>query len=290
MAISARTQTLLDRLPKDHPLTPAMEAAMVAAAAASEGFAGHKIALASDKRMTPLGQRQALQAALTGNHGKQWARANASVLRERKKITARRDALVVQAVDPANLAAALERQEIRAWFRSLDLGVRQSIALASKDRRILEALCSAPPELSGIAGPKAAAEIEDRYLELTYGDELSAIAAADAVVAEAEASMHIQRNELRSVLAVAEVESTDKEGVTRRELVSVANNPRAFDELMRPLETIRPWITKDGLQVCEPLPNGKASYRAATEADLAFGVQYENLAAWQAAQGMDVAA
>jgi hypothetical protein len=63
MNISPRTKTLLDRLP-DHPLTPSMRTAMIAAAAASEGFAGHKIALGSDRRMTPLGQRQALHDAL----------------------------------------------------------------------------------------------------------------------------------------------------------------------------------------------------------------------------------
>jgi hypothetical protein len=267
MNISPRTQTLLDRLPKDHPLAPSMRAAMISAAAASEGFAGHKIALSADRRMTPLGQRQALKDALTQNHGKQWARANASVLKERKKITARRDALVIKAVDKTDIAGALERQEIRQWVRSLDLGVRQSVALATKDRRILEALVTAPPELSGIAGPKAAAEIENRYLELTYGDELASIEAADAVVAEAEASMHIQRNELRSTL-------------------DVGMHAHDFDALMKPLEIIRPWLMDDGKQVCEIGADGRPTYRKATEADLADGVEYENYDAYQAAQGL----
>jgi hypothetical protein len=35
MNVSPRTKTLLDRLPKDHPLTPSMKAAMVSAAAAT---------------------------------------------------------------------------------------------------------------------------------------------------------------------------------------------------------------------------------------------------------------
>src|ERR1700675_4726012 len=121
MNVSARTKTLIDRLP-NHPLAPSMKAAMIAAAAASEGFAGRKIAQASDGRMTPRGQQDALRESLTQNHGKQWARANASVLKERKKITTRRDALVIKAVDKTDLAAALERQEIRAGVRQWDSG------------------------------------------------------------------------------------------------------------------------------------------------------------------------
>ena len=88
MNISPRTKTLIDCLPKNHPLAPKMRDAMIEALAASEGFAGHKIALASDRRMTELGQRQALQDALTGNHGKAWARAKAPVVKARKEIEA----------------------------------------------------------------------------------------------------------------------------------------------------------------------------------------------------------
>src|ERR1700675_1813048 len=138
MNVSARTKTLIDRLP-NHPLAPSMKAAMIAAAAASEGFAGHKIALASDGRMTPRGQQDALRESLTQNHGKQWARANASVLKARKEIEAERAALVIKPVDPSNFASALERQEIRAWIRQLDLGVRQSIVLATKARPLSRA-------------------------------------------------------------------------------------------------------------------------------------------------------
>jgi hypothetical protein len=267
MNISARTKTLLDRLPKNHPLAPSMRTAMIEALAAAEQFAGYKIGLSSDRRMTELGQRQALSESLAQNHGKQWARAKQPVTKARAEIKARRDALVIKSVDKTDIAAALERQEIRQWFRSLDLGVRQSIALASKDRRILEALVTAPPELSGIAGPKAAAEIENRYIELTYPDELASIEAADAVVAEAEASMHIARNELRSTL-------------------DVGMHAHDFDALMKPVEMIRPWLIDGRRQVCETGADGKPTYRKATEADLADGVEYKNFAEYQAAQGL----
>jgi hypothetical protein len=269
MSVSPRTKTLLDRVP-DHPLAPSMRTAMIAALAASEQFSGHKIALASDGRMTALGQRQALTDALTGKYGKALARAKAPVVKARKEIEAERAALVIKPVDPANVAAALERQEIRAWVRTLDLGVRQSVVLATTDRRILEAVVSAPPELSGFAGDAAlASKIEDRYIELTYPDKLASIEAKNDVVSEAEASMHIARNELRSVI---DLHSHD------------------FDELMRPVETLRPWLMDDDRQVCEVGADGKPNYRPANETDLAHGVRYENFDAYKAAQGLADAA
>jgi hypothetical protein len=251
MSVSPRTQSLIARLPKNHPLAPAMKAAMIAAAAASEGFVGHRIALSADRRMTPLGQRQALQDALAGNHGKAWARAKASVVKARKEIEAERAELVIKPIDPANFAAALERQEIRAWVRQLDLGVRESVVLATKDRRILESVVSAPPELSGFAGDAAlASKIEAHYVELVFPDKLASIEAKNDVVSEAETALAISRNELRSVVDM---------------------HPHDFDELMKPIEIIQPWLMDDGKQVCEIGADGKPSYRLATEADREIG-------------------
>jgi hypothetical protein len=254
MNISHRTQTLIDRVPKNHPLSSSMTAAMVAALAAGEQFAGHKIALQSDDRMTAKGRSQALRDALTGNHGKQWAKAKAAVARARKEIEAERAALVIKPVDPANVAAALERQEIRAWVRTLDLGVRQSIVLATKDRRILEAVVSAPPELSGFAGDAAlASKIEDRYIELTYPDKLASIEAKNDVVSEAEAGVGIAYNELRSTIDL---------------------HVHDFSELMKPLEVDRPVLTSDKTQIIEIDAAGKATYRPASQSDIDNGVVY----------------
>jgi hypothetical protein len=214
MNISERTKTLLDRLP-NHPLAPSMKAAMIAAAAASEEFVVHKIALASDGRMTPRGQQEALRDALTNTHGKQWAKAKSLIAKERKAIEAERAALVIKPVDPTNFAAALERQEIRAWVRQLDLGVRQSVVLATKDVRILESVVSAPPELSGFAGDAAlASKIEDHYFELVYPAKLASIEAKSDVVGVAEDALGISYNEMRSTVDL---------------------HPHDFDELMKPL-------------------------------------------------------
>jgi hypothetical protein len=269
MSVSPRTASLLSRLP-NHPLAPSMRGAMIGALSASEGLADYKsTTLARDGRMTELGKSQALKEALTNTHGKAWARAKAPVVKARAEIKQRRAALTVKPVDPTNVAAALERQEIRAWVRTLDHGVRQSVVLATKDRRILEALLSAPPELSGIMDVVLAGKIEDRYIELVYPNELAELEALDSVVAEAETAISIAYNELRQVADM---------------------HPHDFDEMMRPIETIRPWLTSDSTQVVEVGADGKASYRKASQEDIDNGVRYDNFAAYQAAQGLDRAA
>jgi hypothetical protein len=264
MNVSPRTKLLIDRLP-NHELAPSMRDAMIAALAAGEQFADHKSTLAKDGRMTPLGQSQALKDALTNTFGKALARAKAPVAKARAEYKTRKAALTVKPVDPANVAAALERQEIRAWVRSLDLGVRQAVVLATKDVRILESLLSAPPELSGIVDAVLAGKVEDRYLEVVYPQELAELEALDAVIAEGETAVAIARNEMRTLIDV---------------------HPHDFDEMLRPIEVTRPWLVDDGKQVCEVGADGKPSYRPADDSDRDNGVRYASLAAYQAAQGL----
>jgi hypothetical protein len=268
MNISPRTQSLLNRLPPNHPLAPSMRTAMIDALAAGEQFADHKSTLSKDGRMTPLGQSQALKDALTNTFGKALARAKAPVAKARAEYKTRKAALTVKPVDPANVAAALERQEIRSWVRSLDLGVRQAVVLATKDVRILDALLSAPPELSGIVDAVLAGKVESRYVELVFPGELAELEAMDDVIAHGEAAVAIARNEMRTLIDV---------------------HPHDFDEMLRPIEVTRPWLVDGGRQVCE-FVDGKPTYRLADDLDRADGVPYKSFSEWQAAQGLDRAA
>jgi hypothetical protein len=77
--------------------------------------------------------------------------------------------------------------------------------------------------------------------------------------------LHIARNEMRSLVDM---------------------HQHDFDELMRPVETHRPWLTKDGLQVVEVDGAGRATYRKASETDIANGVRYDDFDAYKAAQGL----
>jgi hypothetical protein len=75
MGVSPRTASLIARLP-DHPLAPAMRTAMIDGLAAAEQFADHKSTLARDGRMTPLGQRQALNARSREILARHWPAQN----------------------------------------------------------------------------------------------------------------------------------------------------------------------------------------------------------------------
>jgi hypothetical protein len=129
-------------------------------------------------------------------------RARELITRARTEITSRRAALTIKAVDPTNLSAALERQEIRAWVRTLDVGVRQAVVLATKDVRILEALLSAPPELSGIVDAVLAGKVEDRYRENVYPGELEQHEEEDNVIAQGEAAVAIALNEMQATIGL----------------------------------------------------------------------------------------
>jgi hypothetical protein len=255
MNISKLTQTLLDpfdRLP-DHPLKPTMRAAVIAVRAASEGFAGHKIALASDRRMTALGQRQALQDAFTGNHGKTWSRAKAPVTKARKEITARDAALVIK--DPDQSYAGVHgRWEARQWLLSLELGVRHAVAETTDDIRILEAMVTAPPQLSGVNLPALAAKIERRYKEVMYPAELADIAADDAVVAVAEAAVGTSYNDMRSIMDHL--------------------HSHEFETLMKSIDVAGPWLTVDRRQVIEIGADGFAKYHPASADEVETGRIY----------------
>lgn len=265
MNVSERTQSLLDRVP-NHPSAAMAKRAMTDALAAAEAFAAHKARMATEGKLTSMGQKEELRQALSGEFGKAVARARDPIAKAQKDLKARRERLVIKSVDPSNLAAALERQEIRG---SLDMNARQSIALTTNDRRVLDAMVTAPPELSGFTGNLAqvAEQVEARYLELTYGNEIAEIEATEAVLAEADAALQIARNDL---MFAAEIEHRD------------------FETVMRPIENGlgRPWLKREGARVVVVNP-GESSYPDATPHDLATGVYYESGKEFLAANGFD---
>lgn len=267
--ISARTQSLLDRVPV-HAIAATVKTSIVDALGAAESFAAKKAELETSGTLTARGQRQALRDALVHQYGKDLARAREPIAKVRKDIAARRDAMKVKAVDKTDIAGALERQEIRAYLRTLDANARQTLAMTTTNVQLLEALVTAPPELSGFDGNLAhiADQIEQRYFELAYADEISAITSMEAVIAEGDAAVSIARGMFQGTMGMEE---------------------REFENFMVPIErrANAPWLLKqDGSSsvLVVEMENGLANYRPATDSDLSNGVFYENLAAYQDAR------
>jgi len=157
--------------------------------------------------MTELGQRQALQDALTQNHGKQWGRAKAPVVKARAEARAKHAALVVKPADPAN---AIGDWEIRTWFNAKNIGPKLATAVSTKDLQILHALLL-KPELCGLEGLPPILDkngrpvpiidhLKERYNEMVYPTELAELEAMEAVIVPAEQACGMAYNELRSTL------------------------------------------------------------------------------------------
>jgi hypothetical protein len=270
MNISARTKTIIDLLPKNHPLTPSMRDAIIAASAAGEQFGGRKIALASDARMSALGRQHELNLSLTTNHGPALVRAGASVRKARAEHKAGYAALKVKPID-TNSVAELRRMEMRTYLCSLDLVERQSFALTTESQLVLESILTA--EVPGLAGfgtqlAQFLPQVEQRYREVVYPNELAELEAMDAVITPAEQAIHISRNEMRSTVGL---------------------HQHDFDQLMRPVETIKPWLTSDRKQIIQIDAAGRATYTPASQSERDNGVVY-NSDEHKAAQGLADAA
>jgi hypothetical protein len=281
MNISPRTQTLLDRLPKNHRLTPTMRGVIVGVSAANERFADYKNTLSKDALKTELGRAQALREAFTKTFGKDLIRHREPMTKARAEHTARKSALTIKDVDVAGVDSLAKqtqvlidesrRQETRKYLLGLEPTLRIAKAMTG-DKRILDALMHVAPELSGFDGfpRKIIDELEQRYLEITYPEKLAELDETDDVIAQGEAAVAIALNEMRSTVDV---------------------HPHDFDEMLLPIEVNRPWLMEDGKQVCEVDPaTGKPSYRLADDSDRENGVKYKSFEAYKAAQGLDRAA
>jgi hypothetical protein len=274
MTISERTQGLVARVP-DHPFAPTVKAAMAEMIGAAESFATKKSELIRAGKLTPLGLKDALRDNLSETM-KSLVRARKPVEQAQSEIKKRRTALTRKEADPTNVVAALDRQERRAWLRSLNDAQRQSILLTTSDDRLVEAAVTAPMGLSGFSGDIMArvfAEVEERYIEMQHGPEVAAIAELAAVVAEGDAAAQIARNMVQQETGM---------------------DDREFTRIVEPIDrrASAPWLLKtsgsstspERIMVVNLTAEGHATYREATKADLIDGVYYENADAYRQAQ------
>jgi hypothetical protein len=130
------------------------------------------------------------------------------VVNERKAaIKNERAVLATPKIDSTDLAATLRRQEIRGYFRSLELGDRIKVLLDNPDPTMLAAALEAPAALSGLTA-EMRAHVEQAYVLANHAKTLKAMddreEALDVVGAAAE-------------IAVMEIRS------------SVGLEPQAFD-------------------------------------------------------------
>jgi hypothetical protein len=266
--VSPRTQSIIDRIASEHPVAKTVRSAMIDMLGAAEQFAAKKGELEKSGTYTQVGMQKALRDALPGVV-KQVVVARAPIDKMQTEIKTRRAALKKSAIDPNNVVAALERMELRAWIASLPTEQRMHIALTSEDTRVMTAITSAPPALSGFEGnlEHAYVQVEQRFVELLNADELKSIAELEEIAAEGLAAANVATNDLVSLSGMS---------------------PKDIETMAGSIARGAPWLKRqkdiNGNELVVVVKPGETSYPEATADDLTWGRFYANADEWQAAQ------
>jgi hypothetical protein len=270
-------RTLLARIKADHPKAAALRSAAERCIEVAERYAATKAEKSNSGKLTAAGMAAELRDALPG-YAAQLEAARGPISKLAREAKERRAAIKIKEPDPANLTAAIERMETRTFLRSMEPGERAGLLASTRDKRILEAALTAPPELSGLTGnlESLAKQVEDRYLEMTHGPEAKAVSELEDVVAEATAVALVARGKIQS-----------ETGMSARE----------FDNIAGPAEKAAApvWLFKnigtDGVErtwVREMSDDQQraVSHRPATAYELEHGEHYADFDAYRASRGL----
>ena len=235
-----------------------LRAAVSAVFDIADEFLGRHAEIEKSTKFTANGKLAELSDAVRKEFAPRWRSVQQPIIAAMQGVESRSMALKRPAPDPANLAAALERQEIRAWLRGLSLEDRTQTALATKDDRIIEAILSAPAELSLFPA--------DRFEHLVNVDRERRAGPAGAELAELQADI----DEARSAIKVALGEAQRGSGMPFKLFSDVVDNRRQGS----------PWLKRDGDKVVVITPGEGSGSRSASAEDLALGKFYQDHAAY----------
>lgn len=262
--MNQNNHNLLARLP-DHPRSAAIRSSLESALAISGRLTTRRAEMVASNQYTQSGVAAAILDLIPAQL-RALQVATSPIAKLKREVAAKREALRPDDPDKSDLAGAIERGEIRNHFRSLKPGERHALLLTTTDLRLIEAAVTAPPELSGFtANDRDVVEkIEARYTALKHPTEIVELEALDKLVAEAEAIIAVARSEIRTASSMEQ---------------------RQFEREAAKIEAAV-WLVGDPgrEQVCEPGPDGTATYRRATPDEITTGVRYENADAYRAAR------
>lgn len=115
--------------------------------AIGDQLAADKASIEGDNKLTNVGKRDAL-AKTMAKHARAIKRGRLAVEAAARGIAERKDAARPKPSDPADIAGALRRQELRAWLRGLSPDDRAA-ALKAPDAEVVQAIVEMPAEVSG---------------------------------------------------------------------------------------------------------------------------------------------
>lgn len=263
----SRYDSLLARIPAKHAHSDTVHKAAVAAIAVAEKFAARKVSLAESGAYTGAGVSAALREEFP-RALRQMQVAKAPIAKLAREAKAARAAIKPQEPARDDVVGAIERQEMRTYWRSLSPVERATLGLTTKSIPLLEAALSSAPELSGFGAAErdVAGKIEARYLQIKFPGEMRQADETEHLISEAEAILSVARNVIQR--------TTDMD--TRQFESEAAKIEKAV------------WLVGDAAapQVCELQPDGTAVYRTASADEIATGERYANAEEYQAARGV----
>jgi hypothetical protein len=150
-------------------------------------------------------------------------------------------------------------------LRNLPDDQRSKLVFSTEDVRVIDAVLTAPPELSGVPKDRFDFLLEQR-LKSVFGAEIAAIERDEAALENAEAASAVARNDLRATL--------DPD----------AQDARLFETIMAGISGV-PWLMKSGssIVVVKIDDQGRASYPTATPDEEAAGRFFANRQEYEAA-------
>jgi len=241
-------KNLLDRIGNE-TLRNAAAACLDLAASVRE----RRAALDKDANLTERGRAQAIGDALTKQFAPKFRKAQQPIAAALAEVEKRKLALTLPTPDRTDLAGVLERQEIRAYLRGLPIAERSALVFSSKDQGIVDAVLTAPAELSGIPQDRFEA-LQNITRERLHGPAMKEIAAAEAVALEAMAVIKVAQNDMRAAAGLDELK---------------------FGAIIDNVKQGAPWLIKEGEKIVVAKP-GQSTYPEATADDLAAGKYYAN--------------
>jgi hypothetical protein len=186
----------------------------------------------ANRRLSPQGHAEEVQAAARKGPLEFLALTRKQLRDERGNLEKRRANLQIKAPDPANLASAIERMEVRTYVRSMSPGERVTTLLNPDcDDRILEAVLNAPAPLAGVTTFHQNL-VRDIMLERKFGPELKIIADEADELEVTSVAVNLAEQELRreAGLQPLEVEKAEAEiqATKKARFTAFANQARQY--------------------------------------------------------------
>src|SRR5262249_60046510 len=194
-------------------------------------------------------------------------KAAQSIGKAKQEIVERRSKLALKAVDPADVAGAMRRQEIRTFLRQLDEKQRDAWFRDRGDTvspEVRQAIIEMPPEVSGVPKSRHDLLTQDAW-QAQHGPELTDISDRENAIETAESAVEAARVE-----------------VGRECGLDIAR----FNELAAPVEAkhAAPWLrwyTEDGVDKVYVVDLEAKAERPATPDEIEQGVFYRDYEDYQ---------